>query len=196
MKRSELIGRYPELTMDEVQWLISQKKPHTDISEQITPYNSDAEWKERLKDIWWSKDYKGETEERVRPVLKLRDVLLSLGGCEACLPVIEEDLEHILKYGQLWDNITKTTMKGDRNQCHRNSAELWHNNRGSYKNGHALFICTGYALSADGIWRQHSWLLHAKPRANVLIETTEPRVAYYGFGMDHSIAEEFEYYNF
>ena len=35
----------------------------------------------------------------------------------------------------------------------------------------------GYALSGDGLWREHSWLLADK----AVVETTESRLLYHGF---------------
>ena len=192
MRRCDAIANYPHLDFENIKELIAQKNPHTDINSQITPYNGDKEWEERCKELWWGREYTGEQEEKCKPVLKLKEILLNIGGCETCLPAIEEDLENIIQYGQVWDNVTRKMMKARPSQCHSNSAELWYNNREKYKQGHAVIICTGYALSEDGMWRQHSWLVHAKPRANVIVETTVPRVAYFGFGLTYDMAEEFE----
>jgi hypothetical protein len=56
--------------------------------------------------------------------------------------------------------------------CHGNTAMLYVHHRG------AVQIASGYALSEDGLWRQHSWGINAADgRA---IETTVRRVRYYG----------------
>lgn len=196
MTRYEMIQNHSKLLNDEIKILISQKKPHMNISEKITPYNGDANWETDITKRWWSKDYQGDVvadNPRAAVVLPLRDKLLAMGGCEVVLPIVEEDLDNIMKYGQLWDDITRKSMKGRPCKCHSNSAELWWNNR--EKKDFAVILCTGYALSKDGLWRQHSWLVQAKARANVIIETTTPRVAYFGFGMTYEQAEKFEYYN-
>lgn len=196
MNRKATIGSFFELDKNQVKNMIAQQKPHVDFSERITPYNGDPGWKERLNKMsWWSVGYTGKVEPGCEPLLGLRDKLLSIGGCEVCLPDVEEDLDDILQYGQVWDNITTQYKKGRPCQCHANSADLWYNNRETCKNGHAVVLCTGYALSEDGVWRQHSWLIHVKPRANVIIETTEPRVAYFGFGMSYEQAMNFAYEN-
>ncbi len=44
-------------------------------------------------------------------------------------------------------------------------------------------IATGYALDADGLWRQHSWVMDKKGR---VIETTVRRVAYCGIVCDET----------
>lgn len=193
MTRKNAIAKYLELNINEINELIAQKNPHIDFSDKITPYDGDKDWEELCSQMWWGRGYTDEIEEQCKPVLALKQRLLDIGGCEACLPAYEDDLDNILKHGQLWDNITQKMMRGAPSQCHRNSCELWYNNRKSCEKGFAVIICTGYALSKDGFWRQHSWLVQAKPRANVVIETTEPRVAYYGFGMTYDMAKEFEW---
>ncbi|MDR0287131.1 MAG: hypothetical protein LBI03_05415 [Clostridiales bacterium] len=46
-------------------------------------------------------------------------------------------------------------------------------------------------MSKDGLWRQHSWLIHRGYRSIEVIETTETRVAYFGFVMMYDEALEF-----
>lgn len=195
--RKDAISQYPELDIGCIQSLIAQTKPHIDLSDKITPYNGNKEWEESCKTtMWWGREYTGSVDEKCKPALSLKPIILSHGGCEVCLPAIEEDLDNIINYGQLWDNVTVKMMKGEPCHCHSNAANLWYTNRDSWKNkGFAVIICTGYALSKDGIWRQHSWLVQAKARVNVIVETTEPRIAYYGFGMPYAMAEDFEYEN-
>lgn len=199
MRRYQIIDKYKTLTSEEIFDLIKQKKDHIDFSDKIIPYNNDTQWMDDLKNCWWSVQH----EERELPFDKnidklfvLRDKLLSIGGCDVCLPVAEEDIDDILRYGQLWDNTVIQPIKGDTSRCHSNSANLWYNNRNSCEeHDFAVIICTGYALSEDGIWRQHTWLVMAAPRSNNIIETTEKRIAYFGFGMTYNQAEEFEYNN-
>jgi hypothetical protein len=52
-----------------------------------------------------------------------------------------------------------------------------------------LRVCTGYALSEDGVWRHHSWLAAAVSgedgvKAERVVETTQLRQHYYGFARD------------
>lgn len=54
--------------------------------------------------------------------------------------------------------------------CHDNCEIL-------FENGKINKICTGYALSKDGLWRFHSW---GFDNENNLVETTEPRLLYWG----------------
>jgi hypothetical protein len=48
------------------------------------------------------------------------------------------------------------------NQCHYNTATL-------YVKGTIDYICTGYALAQDGVWRSNSWGL----KDNKVVETTQ-----------------------
>lgn len=52
-----------------------------------------------------------------------------------------------------------------------------------------LDICTGYALSKDGIWRQHSWCQLKKTKQ--VVETTIKRIEYYGFVLSSDEAHKF-----
>lgn len=115
----------------------------------------------------------------------LRQKLLTFAGEAVCFPPCEEDLDNILSYGQFWAGGNAKLMRGEPSQCHVNSANLWEQNK------EATRICTGYALSEDGIWRQHSWLVWHKPRSNQIIETTAKRIAYYGFVMPYDMCQQF-----
>ena len=115
----------------------------------------------------------------------LRKHLLSFGGFEVCMPTFEPDLDAILARGELWHKMPCKQAAGIPNNCHRNAATLWFNDPEKYT------LCTGYALSNDGIWRCHSWLIDKASRRPHIIETTEKRVAYYGFQMSEQEAKAF-----
>jgi len=70
-------------------------------------------------------------------------------------------------------------------QCHANSAA-------NFKM-HGYIIMTGFALSEDGVWRQHSWNLERE--MGQIIETTVPRIAYFGYELSEAEAVEFAEYN-
>lgn len=125
---------------------------------------------------------------------RLADRLLTFGGSSVCLPKEEEDLEGIMTYGQLWYGKTVKMKKGRPSRCHSNSAELYEANRDALTDSR-LIICTGYALSGDGMWRQHSWLAWIRARSVTLVETTVPRIAYFGFCMTGEQCDEFVYDN-
>jgi hypothetical protein len=48
-------------------------------------------------------------------------------------------------------------------------------------------IATGYGLSEDGLWRQHSWLWNGKK----VLETTVPRTIYFGVMLNDVEAARF-----
>lgn len=102
---------------------------------------------------------------------KLKQKLLKIGGWAVVLPGGEQpDIEEYFSRGKT--SIGNSTLRlGQPCQCHYNSSMLWLKSKGKIK------ICTGYALSEDGIWRVHTWGL----QKNKIIETTEKRVMYYGY---------------
>ena len=148
------------------------------------------EWKEHCRNnFFWFQDTLEEAK-RIFPemderLFELKARLLDFAGEAVCLPGYEEDLENILEYGQFWLGYNAERIPGESCQCHKNSALLWRENK------EITNICTGYALSEDGMWRQHSWLIHRKPRSNKIVETTRPRVLYYGFAMPPELSERF-----
>lgn len=121
---------------------------------------------------------------------ELRDRLLALGGHAVCFPGLEEDLGKILKRGEALRPRRVKYMPGEPSQCHSNSARLWDVNRESCE------ICTGYGLSADGLWRPHTWVLwHRRDGRTVIAETTERRLVYYGAALTRKEAEAFLWAN-
>ena len=115
----------------------------------------------------------------------LKDKLLNFAGIRVLIPQVEEDLDKLMSRGQFWLGEKALLQLGEPSQCHANSSYLWNANRDK------LRICTGYALSRDGIWRQHSWCIWAKSGINKIVETTEKRLLYYGFVMTPEECEEF-----
>jgi hypothetical protein len=113
--------------------------------------------------------------------LPLKRILLNIGGWSVCVPFKETDLEKIIQRGKRFPGRSKT-MKGEPCQCHANSASCWEQNRELCK------ICTGYALTRDGMWRQHSWVF---TNNGVVVETTQKRVQYFGFILTEKECESF-----
>jgi hypothetical protein len=109
-------------------------------------------------------------------------MLLNIGGWAVCLPKIDSDLEKIVGRGQKFPGRSQLFL-GQPSQCHSNSADLWDQNKDKLK------ICTGYALSRDGLWRQHSWCYHIHNK--IVIETTMKRIQYFGFVLEDNEAEDF-----
>lgn len=170
--------------------LIYSKNKNQQIKDKIKWEPMDEEWKERCKEysFWFQKTL--DLAKKMHPqmdnrLFELRDKLLDFAGEAVCLPNYEEDLENILDYGQFWIGNNIKMVRGEPSQCHANAAELWKMNKDISR------ICTGYALSTDAMWRQHSWLVWHKARSNQIVETTVPRILYFGFVMTTEMCEKF-----
>jgi hypothetical protein len=113
---------------------------------------------------------------KAQPGLKiLRKKILSHGGDEVVLDPRgpEPHLNELLGRGVLQDGHGAKQVKGEPCHCHGNSALVWSRKK------EKRTICTGYALSDDGLWRCHSWVLEA----GRILETTTGREAYFGFSL-------------
>lgn len=110
---------------------------------------------------------------------RLYDRLLSIDGF-AVARSPEEDIEKLLTRGiaRQWG---AKMVPGERNDCHGNAARLWAKDR------EGAVIETGWAMSEDGVWRQHSWAR----KGPTILETTTPRLLYYGFELTPKEAERF-----
>ncbi len=146
-------------------------------------------------DSYWAKRLEELVEERLDKKDReghqvLIDRLLSLGGSGVAI-LLEEDLEKLLTRGTACKGTKARLKKGRDCRCHGNSADLWKSNKQKYR------VATGWALSRDGCWRQHSWVV--EPLVNwdnsgyQIIETTVRRVAYYGFMLTEEECEKFYY---
>lgn len=160
----------------------------------------DAEWQAGIDQTWWGRNYKGALDEKIEPrMFCLRDRLLSFGGTEVCMPIQDEDIADILEHGQLWWGDRTQFMKGTPSRCHENASLLYSANETRNRPGSTyhmnITIATGYALSKDGLWRQHSWCLKRTTRSVAVVETTVKGLLYYGVAMTEKNAEQFEYDN-
>jgi hypothetical protein len=119
------------------------------------------------------------------PLFPLEQKLLTLGGIRLIYRY-EPDLQLLLARGEAFDE-TAELIAGESGQCHLNVAQIWNERSEEYS------IVTGYALSEDGLWRQHSWLLREKPTAGQcrLIETTIERIKYFGVILTETEAKAF-----
>jgi hypothetical protein len=114
----------------------------------------------------------------------LADRLVANGGRALLVPpdhseVVSYDLSMLEEVGRFVDPRDATFEEGEPNGCHENARQLWAKGRGT--------LCTGYALSEDGLWRSHSWIEAADGR---VIETTSPRTAYFGYAAAEAIEPE------
>lgn len=122
----------------------------------------------------------------------LEKKLLSIGGTRVAKQP-EEDLDSMLSRGQVFFSKKVKRVKMKPCRCHGNAGVFWKNY--SEANGFDnIKIVTGWCLSKDGIWRQHSFLY--QPMDNVIIETTEKRIVYFGFVLDLKESEVFHENNY
>ena len=123
-----------------------------------------------------------EAAEQQPDLEVLRRLLLGLGGIHLVAPTSRDaTLSLMIDAGFVMAGpVVRRTM--GKSQAHRNVAEIW------VKKQHELVgIGTGYALSADGLWREHSWGLQREG----ILETTAPRVKYFGNLLLYRVADSF-----
>jgi len=140
----------------------------------------DPEWRERLVESGFIDNTKDTKEGR------LTRFLVAIGGVAACVN-LEEDAEKIMSRGKMFRGYNARMMRGEPSNCHANSVRLFLNNTKT------LELCTGYAMSRDGVWRQHSWCFARKSK--IVVETTTRRVLYFGFILNRDEMEHFAFHN-
>lgn len=112
----------------------------------------------------------------------LNALLLGLGGeCLVAPAKLDADIPALLERGFLNFGPTKVHIMNP-SSCHQNMAAVWQ------KREHGIVaIATGYALSEDGLWRQHSWGI----LRDGLLETTKERSKYFGIVLQGESADIF-----
>ena len=112
----------------------------------------------------------------------LRTLLLGMGGVEFVAPsFIDHEISALISSGFTMDSLVECEPM-ESSACHTNLARLW-----IAEESGLIGIGTGYALSNDGLWRQHSWGI----RRNGILETTKPRVKYFGIALQGRDADSF-----
>ena len=94
----------------------------------------------------------------------LEENTILLPGLWESRPEIKRLLERGEEFG-----CTERFDLGGVSQCHNNVID-------KYLSDSEYDIVTGYALSEDGLWRSHSWLM----KNSEVYETTESRLKYFG----------------
>ncbi len=119
--------------------------------------------------------------ENYSELLPLRKKLLNIGGDEV-VPMEEIHLDLLLERGHIIEHSSRRTVEGGiDSRCHQNSAFLYQENE------EITHIGTGWCLSPDSLWRQHSWGMVD----NEIIETTVKRDIYYGVLLKGQEAEDY-----
>ena len=137
----------------------------------------DREWRRLLNERGFTRKYRFENST-LEP---LKHLLLDIGGWAVCLPMKDVDSPHIISRGRRFPG-RSISIPGAPSQCHTNSVVLWKLSKEKKLERHQdIRICSGYALSKDGVWRQHSWCAFEEESKIRLIETTVKRVQYFGY---------------
>lgn len=124
-----------------------------------------------------------EAAEEQPEILVFRSLLLKHGGDELVPPpALDQEIPILIGNGSVMAGVVVFTPI-EEGRCHENVAELWRE-----KKEHIVGIGVGYALSEDGLWRQHSWGIR---NGGEIIETTTSRVQYFGRVLQGIEAEEF-----
>ena len=146
----------------------------------------DRKWRKLLNERGFTRKYRFQNA-----VLEpLKHLLLDIGGWAVCLPYTDPDIQHVLRRGRRFPG-RSISIPGQPSQCHFNSACLWEmSQEGKLQPHKNIEICTGYALSRDGVWRQHTWCCFSDPKLKV-VETTVKRVQYYGYVLTQDEASKF-----
>lgn len=112
-----------------------------------------------------------EAAKKQPEIISLRRRLLSLGGVELVAPpTTDPGLSLIIKHGRIKRGPIKCMLMSS-SECQQNIATYWMTDRVG-----VFGIGIGYALSDDGLWRQHFWGV----RRRGILETTTKREQYFG----------------
>ena len=114
---------------------------------------------------------------------RMHDWLLEIGGWGVALPSLDDDIDCVIERGFLLPGTSARIIAGTPENCHVNAA-LW-----CARNPETVAMMTGYALSSDGLWREHSWIVRREEEEGatpLLLEPSKPSVAYFGFIRTHA----------
>jgi hypothetical protein len=115
-------------------------------------------------------------------IKRLKSLLLRVGGdFLVAPPKPDANVVELVTSGFVMSGpVTLKAMKSS--MCHQNAAAIWRDRKFG-----VVGIATGYALSDDGLWRQHTWGIQ---RTGIL-ETTVERVKYFGILLQGARADHF-----
>jgi hypothetical protein len=114
-----------------------------------------------------------EDPETQRLWQQLEQKLLAIGGKRVSWQGRDVDLARLVQHGRLFTEPVRR-KPGERSNCHGNAARLW------IRDSDITQLVTGYGLSPDGLWCQHSWIV----QNGILYETTVKRTHYYGMVLE------------
>ena len=127
-----------------------------------------------------------EAIEQQPEIDALRRLLLGTGGIELVAPPKPDpDVPLLIGAGFVMAGPVQCEAMGQ-SACHENVSRVW-----KAKRQDLTGIGTGYALSGDGFWRQHSWVV----RREGILETTRERAMYFGILLQGPDADSFADHN-
>jgi hypothetical protein len=113
---------------------------------------------------------------------RLKELLLGIGGdFLVAPPKADPDIPFLLDHGILMSGPIRLNLM-ESSSCHQNVSSIW-----MQRELGIVGIATGYALSDDGLWRQHSWGI----LRDGLLETTKERLKYFGILLQDEGANRF-----
>lgn len=140
------------------------------IKRKVRTNKIDSDWFAGLREKGFTANSvydKGQHED-----LKIR--LLDIGGEAVIIRPPDKHNEDTMNRGEVFIKPKIKIILGDENECHRNSAKIW------FEHTLKRQLWSGYALTEDGLWRQHTWVKDG----STVIETTEERIVYYGYKLN------------
>jgi hypothetical protein len=149
---------------------------------RIIPF--DPEWASRLRSMdnaYFYEDMVGKPISS--PMEQLAWSILEHGGVCIILEPRDPQLSILCERGEVFGVKNRKSTRRKSCNCHQNSAQLWDD----YKP--LLEIVTGYALTNDGLWRQHTWCRRVED--GKIFETTVARDLYYGVRLTQKESKAF-----
>jgi hypothetical protein len=120
-----------------------------------------------LKNRPWWREFHNEINAHLQKFLPNTHIV-AMFDCESFYT-------NFITRSQFYSGETVKIIKMRRSECHLNCKTL-------YKKGKVGAVVFGYALSTDGLFRAHSWGI----RNDQVIETTEPRLVYFGYKISNN----------
>lgn len=173
--------------------------PKRKVLPDLLPITNPKWYRELRAKNWWNKAFLREIDttglseslfNKIEIYNKLNEIMIEIGGSETCIPGWDEDFIKLLERGYYRKGKSKR-IKEYSSDCHSNVVRIY-NERAEEDD---IIICTGFALSKDFIWRKHPWILQKYMTRSGLktriLETTEKKVAYFGFELTSEEISEF-----
>jgi hypothetical protein len=142
----------------------------------------DPDDRRRMQSLYEARliDQDGERPGYAESFAELAAFLVSLGGDLVVPPMYPDGMvRRLLVDGLCFAGSPLTVEPGEPNDCHGNVVRLWRARKAT--------IATGYALSDDGLWREHSWGV----RDGAVVETTMARESYWGVLINDDDANDY-----